>query len=85
MVRSLPSSAEGAVELNKCEELVELGQDERIFSRKKLLLLLQNLEVTGTAREVAVGGNLNCNLVGLDGAGLLNHRFSVLLPRDKRI
>ena len=82
-VRNLPATAEGSVQLDKGEELVELGQDKLIFGWKKLLLLLQDFKVTGTAGDVALSRDFDRSLVSLNGASLLNAGFGVFFSGDK--
>lgn len=85
MLSGFPPSAQRAIKLDEGEELVELGFDECVLGGEELLLFLKDFEVTGAAREVAVGGNFHCGMVGLDGAGLLDPRLGVFFASDKRV
>ena len=79
----MPAAAESPVELDEGKELVELSQHKLIFGGEKLLLFLEDFEVTGAAGDVAIGGDFDRGLIGLNGAGLLDAGFGVFFAGDE--
>lgn len=75
-----PPAAEGAVELDYGEELVEAGLDERILSGEKLLLLLENLVVAGLAQLIALNDHLHGFAVSADRALVFDACLDQVLP-----
>jgi len=81
----VPATAQSLVELDDRKELIPFDAREIQFGWKELLLGFEDFVVTGLAGDVALGGDTNGCVQGLDLAGLLLADFRGLHARDERV